>query len=222
MIVQPLQIRTWTTPITERTRAKRRVRDAYAVELVKTFGALTREQIQHLLFRFPSGDEKCRQRLRVLWKQGKLKRGRCDVTDSYAYWVEKPKQLEHCILVNWVLIKYLPSLKLAYREYITPHLRADALLILESGVYFVEVHRSARFDKVPKYTALLEDEEAWVHEWWAGKQKKKFPGVIVVSDFDLSSQIQEQNKYGIRFQVHSSKEVIDSCLQNSSDVVWVR
>lgn len=216
MRLKHAQIQGWTSPLEEYGRKKMKKRDGRVGAILGAFRSLTREQIQILLFDFPTGKTKCRQRLAALTRAGKVKRGRSDLTRAYCYWLaggEKPKQMEHLLLRNWVIVRLLPRLLYCDTEYITPYVRPDALLITTGGVFFLEAQRNvAKFDKVPKYEALFQDHAAWVSGSWAGiGQKKQFPSVLVITDGSaeaLRNRIEADSTLGLRFKVYSLEEVV--------------
>lgn len=207
-----------------------RKRDGETVAAVEAVGSLAREQVQMLLF--GSGKmarKKCQERLKVLTDRKKLKRGRCDVTDSYIYWLDKkPGHIEHRILLNWVYIAARAqgfTVKAYITEYYTGEqsVQPDALLVLADGSryipLFIEMQRvcnNSIFDKVPKYTDYFLS-ELWMEKEWPEKTengRKRFNRILVVTDggekekAKLEQTINDHNKKGLRFIVAALDEVI--------------
>lgn len=224
-LVQLANLQAWTGATLQNGGAKRSVagaagarqRDGAVLEAVQAMGALTREQVQALFFPFPTGAEKSRQRLVTLWRQGKVKRGRCDTSPSFVYFTERPKQIDHLVIANWVVIRALQlQVYTCYREFITPHIRPDLLLVFKGEVmdpWFVEVQRVvSNFDaKVEKYTTLLHDHDAWVNNWWSQRPgKRKFPRILVVtdgSDYYKQRLVESTRDSGLVFEVVTLTEL---------------
>lgn len=132
------------------------------MEYIELLGALNTNQIKELVF--PKSLRKAQQRLQAL--SPKLNRVRPCIDSPYIYFYDKPKQLEHVILRNWIYIwlskKYVISNW--QNEVDLGVLRCDALCKLKSPLEdrwaFIEVERDSKnkFDKVEKYNLLYENE----------------------------------------------------------------
>lgn len=204
-----------------------REREGKMYDTLQSVGSLTREQIE-LLF-YNGMTNKCQQRLKALYDRKKLQRGRCDVSDSYCYWLDKkPGKIDHVILCNWVYCqahKEGIDIKAWVREYKTDYFVADAFSIfIVDGRYtplFIEMQREinhSKFDKVEKYSDYFKSEE-WAKKSWAKPidGKIKFPHILVVTDGDtskLENIIKEENRIGLRFIVVSLQDLnLRKCLQ---------
>ena len=190
---------------------------------------LETEQIRLLLFRHgfknvESGRRKTQERLLALYRREKVHRWAADAPltkPAYIYSLEAKKGRDaHRLDVNWVRLWFtLPARRWRYHKVYNFHyeqdfgfLRADGLVGLNNYVtkknlfFFVEMDRSPRnvFDKVPKYTRLME-EKGYGDRWWV-RLTDSFPDVLVVTTSEARKKeielvIQEQNKAGLVFEV---------------------
>lgn len=185
-------------------------------DFISAAGAATRRQVQAALF----GDgEAAGWRARVLLKRlydaGVLRRGRCDVAGDYVYWAgEKPGDINHTVMVNWVYLHLNKSglLDEFRREVDCGHLVADAFFVLASRPFYLEFQRTVNkrpFDKVEKYAAYCES-CSWDAPGWPAPGK--FARVLLVTDTHIEKArltriIERQPTGGVSWVLLTLKEL---------------
>lgn len=163
-----------------------------------------------------------------------LKRSRLSGNESYFYYTEKPKQIEHRLGVNWVYVwqtlKYrkLPDYRINFfqHEDTYENLRADALMLVQntfkkvnifSFVEFDIAESGNDFDKVTLYNDLYEKNEISSRAWF--KLATGFPSVVIVTTgskqriFDRMGE----NRNGLEFEVYTLDEIRRECLYGGSN-----
>lgn len=178
--------------------------------------SLTREQVQLVVF----GDTgyarwKCRSVLKRLCDTGKLKRGRCMVSNDYVYFSGRPPdKIDHLIQVNWVWVALVLTGKLDYFEnepdcgVVIP----DAYFILDGKPYFLELHRAVnqrKFDKIQKYAEYYRS-GAWNKDDWP--MPGKFARIVVVVEVGMDVEkirkvVKVDNKEGLWVNVVTLEQV---------------
>lgn len=195
--------------------AKGYQRDSRIVAEIQEMKALTTEQVRYLYFRgLRYGLRKAQERLLKLVREGRLKRVR--VGAEFAYYVERPGQLDHAVAVNWcrVFLEICFSLQdrfVAWEQPDYSFMRPDGLFVSENVVtgetrgWFVEADLSDgnRFDKVELYTELFES-GAYEKEWWV-ERMQRFPQILIatVRETAVKRTVKEGNAAGLRFTVKS-------------------
>lgn len=202
-------------------RAKGFYRDRAIVELINQHRCLNTEQVQALIFPgMRAGRRKCQQRLKKLCDSGRLKRWRYSLEESYTYHAGgDPGRLEHCVLLNWLIIWHRRSLKSWEELHSVTYepdykfIRPDALLATKNMVtgkykfYFCELDRawsSNKFDKVQKYNELYASEN-YSGDWWVG-HTEAFPPILIATTNEkqvkkIQDAIKKDNKHGLDFKV---------------------
>jgi hypothetical protein len=204
-------------------------RDNQIMLTLEEHKALTTEQITALLFRFAYGQRKAQERLLKLYQRGNVSRSK--LNGSYAYYFERPGQLEHLIGVNWIRIWLQVtcaswekvesfSYEMKYRE-----LRTDGFAAIKNTVTgkhrfcFIEYDRTVNntFDKVPKYGKLYTSGN-YATSWWV-ELTNRFPAILVVSEKraeQIRKIVKEQNSAGLEFKAYSldeiRKEAVEKCM----------
>jgi len=192
-------------------------RDNSVVERIHTNRCLNAEQVQVLLFPLTaSGKRKCQQRLKRLTEQFRLKRWRYDLEQPYAYFRERIEQINHTVLLNWVVIWIERNLKSWEEIYSVDYnydmkiLVTDCFIAIKNiftGQFefiFIEMdvhHPGNDFDKVRKYNNLF---GKLPDQWWV-KQTKRFPKTLLVTDSErklkkIRKLIELENKNGLEFE----------------------
>jgi hypothetical protein len=205
------------------------LRDKEILALVNRCKILNTEQIKLLLFHDVS-ERMARKRLQRLVEKEFLQRDRLSIAEPYFYWpvgCKRPGQIDHSLAVNWVYTWL--NLKLSKwerlhsfeRELDYKILRADGLAAINNTVskqfdfHFVEMDRAEsgnNFDKVSKYTTLYLS-ESYTNTWWA-KLAHRFPGIVIVTTGKkerIEERIKLGNSEGLRFKVHTLKEIKEEC-----------
>ena len=192
-------------------------RDNSVIERVVSHRCLNAEQVQVLLFSLTtSGKRKCQQRLKRLTDQLRLRRFRYSFEEPYAYFRTEIKQIEHTVLLNWVVIWIERGLKSWEEIYSVNYnygmgiLIADCFIAIKNtitGIFrfiFIEMdihHPENQFDKVRKYNRLYENIP---DQWWI-KLTKRFPAVLLVTNNErklkkINELIKSENKNGLEFR----------------------
>jgi hypothetical protein len=207
-------------------------RDAELLLGIERYRALDTAQVQHLFFRFPTGQRKAQQRLLALTEAHKLTRTHAKKTGGYIYTLEeKAGLLEHLVALNWVRLWVEQSL----HSWETLHawnyeqdyrvLRSDAFCAVKNlltGAYrfsFVELDRGTnKMDKIERYCKLY-NEEGYASWWWS-KLTNHFPPVLIVTTqpgrvSGIKRAIAETNSAGLEFEVRLlddvREEVVTCC-----------
>ncbi len=158
---------------------------------------------------------KSRSVMRKLYDSGRVKRGRCMVSDDYVYYPNRPPdKIDHLIQVNWVWVYLMLTGKLDHFENEPDYgdLIPDAYFIFDGKPYFLEFHRSVnqrKFDKISKYAAYLESEQWDTDDW---PMPGKFARIIVVTETEkdavkLRGVVARDNKAGLWVKVVTLEEV---------------
>ena len=194
-------------------------RDKQIISLVTTLGALTTEQVRLLCFdglKKASAIRKSQERLKRLCDTGRLRRVRHGQT--YAYYLERPRHIDHLLTVNWcyayLAVRLTPWERLVWDRPDYGFLRPDALGIIENTVtkaargWYVEADLSSnRFDKVRIYNRLYESDK-YSGEWWA-VGAKAFPSVFVITERAalVQAAIIRENTHGLKWDVRTPDDV---------------
>lgn len=185
-------------------------RDAELVGLVDYLKALSREQLQALVFGTGAYAEwKAQERLRVLTRRGELHRGRCSVTDSYVYWRGRwPGNLDHLVLANWIYVLARPEEW--HAEYSLGAIVADAFFIEDGAPHFLECHRSVNRSsfaaKVEGYVDYYES-LAWDTEDWP--TPRRFAKLVVLTDAPevVRRAIGAKDRVGLRWAIVTPDDI---------------
>lgn len=160
-------------------------------------------------------------------QKGRLRRFQTTKDDPYIYYGvgdKKKAQFEHQIIVNWIyvwFIKTLRSWEKLYR-FDGPQdygiLKNDAFVVKrntwtgEHRFYFVEaeVNNHSPFNKVRLYNRLYE--EGRYLDWWWARLANGFPDVLVVCEnqkrlAEARRSVERENKHGLGFAVKSLEEL---------------
>lgn len=196
------------------------------------------DQIHHLFFgNIPTGLKKAQQRLKILHKQGRLKRFRPTIDEPFIYYTDKKKaQYEHQIIINWVYIWFISTLKnweKLYRfDYAQNYgiLECDAFVakrniwIGEHRFYFVEceVNSHLPFEKVKKYNRLYEEERYL--DWWWVPLASGFPRILIVCTDqkrlnEVKQAMKQDNVNGLEFVIQSLDDLKGEIINESNCVV---
>lgn len=215
-------------------------RDERILRYLETLEMLDTEQIQCLVFRsIKSSLRTAQRRLAELKKAKRLNRFRFGDDMPYVYHLGRPPKpitVLHSLMRNWVYVWF--NMNLGANEYIyywkaeeqMPFVHPDAFLVVKNQVtgaytfYFIEIDRGTsrnEFDKVPLYTMLAET-GAYADTWWASKVTT-FPTVVVVTDSTarmdyIKSQIVEQNRLGLNFNLRLFSALRKECLERVQSV----
>lgn len=194
-------------------------RDKQIISLVTTLGALTTEQVRLLCFdglKKASAIRKSQERLKRLCDTGRLRRVRHGQT--YAYYLERPRHMDHILTVNWCYV-YLAAMLTSWERLVWERpdygfLRPDAIGIIENTVtkatrgWYVEADLSSnRFDNVRLYNRMYESNK-YATEWWADGAKT-FPAVLVITERAalVQAAIIRENTHGLRWDVRTLDDV---------------
>lgn len=182
-----------------------RQRDQKVMELIARGGAFSRSQIQSLIFsNRKEGERICRRSLNRLYVRKKINKWVRSSHEPAIYYLRKPRQIEHALLINDVYCALIAQKKSWYHidfrwsyPILGGKVRADAMAIIYTQpdrkgkqVIFIEVerHPSKRFDKPEIYQKIFDAE--WSHEEWCVTTDKKyiFPTVLIVTEENLHLQ----------------------------------
>jgi hypothetical protein len=165
--------------------------------------------------------------LKKLCEAGKLRRGRCMVSNDYVYYLGRPPiRIDHFVQVNWVWVALILTGKLDSFENEPDYgaIIPDAYFVLDGKPYFLEFHRAVnqrKFDKIPKYAAYLESEQWDAPDW---PLPGKFARIIVVVETDkeadrLRKVVTVDNQAGLWIKVVTLDEIrkdVLKCLVSGS------
>lgn len=130
---------------------------------------------------FYPGVRRCQQRLKTLYKSNKISRHREDINSEYIYFITKPKQLKHAVLLTDFLREFskIAEIKSCKTEVFIGNLRADALIGYiykgKPGLAFIEIQIANTALDTLKYEKLFYS-ESWKEKLPA------FPIIIAVTD----------------------------------------
>ncbi|MBS4538234.1 hypothetical protein GOQ27_07150 [Clostridium sp. D2Q-11] len=153
-------------------------RDRKVIEFIEKFNVATTNIVAELFY--PSL-RVAQNRLKRLTEDKVLKRDRDHFTNQYLYYLKKPKQLNHCLLLVEFYQKVSKYVDIEYydKEVTIENLRADGLMIYryrsKKYIAFIEVQISNIPVDIDKYRKLYLSE----------KYKKYFPvfpKLIVISN----------------------------------------
>jgi hypothetical protein len=176
-------------------------RDKKALEYIEMLQALTTTQIQELVYK---NERKAQQRMLKL--SSRVNRTRPCIDWPYVYYYDKPAQLEHIILRNWVYI-YLSK---RYRVTDWQNgkdfgvLKCDAICrirsVMEDHWAFVEIERDSRneFNKLDLYNKLYE-QQGFVNSPLMKQlgNPPKFPKIII---YAANPKVVKYNHFGLNVQ----------------------
>lgn len=171
-------------------------RDDHIIKLINEGKAFTRKQVEQIIITNRKSSKRIAQHtLKRLYKQERIKKKVYAPQLPSVYYVERPKYLEHALLINEVYCSLLEQKGPGYRvewkwsySILNGKAIADAMAIIHLGtdrkVVFVEVERNPnkRFDKDEIYQSIYEDN--WINEEWAVIKNKTaiFPAILIVTD----------------------------------------
>lgn len=174
--------------------------------------ALTNRQIAAVVYSSTDyGYWKARHDTKRMYDAGLVKRARIFGTYDYVYYCgEKPKELEHLIMVNWAWVR-LHQLGVTHfeNEKQLDGLKPDGYFVYNEKPYFLEVERATKndFEKVALYTTYFES-QSWLTPEWPGGNR--FAPVLVITDETnntyIKNKIAKDNGRGIRFRVATMQE----------------
>ena len=201
-------------------------RDNLIVQAVDAYKVLDTEQIRIMFFHGIKRDRRTAQeRLAILSRRGRLKRGREAVDQPYHYYIQRQGQVAHRVGVNWVRLWLTGGLKswesihsFGYEiDYGT--LRCDGFAAVQNKVtgkmlfYFVEYDHatSNQFDKVTKYNRLFEQQP---ETWWTNLTDR-FPAIIVVTSrvHVIRKKVEQENTHGLEFRIYEFEQMRGECLE---------
>lgn len=174
-------------------------RDEHVVRLIKDGRAFTRRQVEQILITNRKSSKRIAQHvLRRLYKQERIRKKVYAPQLPSVYFIDKPKHMEHTLLINEVYCSLLAQKKSWQRiewKWSYPVLDiavADAMFSITTDkdriVIFLEVERnpSRRFDKDIKYESVFNAD--WVNEEWAVIKDRTaiFPTILVVTEDKLA------------------------------------
>jgi hypothetical protein len=122
-----------------------------------------------------------RRRLKILCRSHEIKRARDNINKEYIYFISKPKQLRHSVLLTDFLREFsgVATIESCKTEVAIGNLRSDALIgYREHGkryLAFVEVQISNSALDVQKYEKLY-----YSKEW--EKKLPQFPVIFAITD----------------------------------------
>lgn len=193
-------------------------RDEHVVRLIKDGRAFTRRQVEQILMTNRKSSKRIAQRvLQRLSKQERIKKKVYAPQLPSVYFIDKPKHMEHTLLINEVYCSLLsqkkPSYKIEWKwsySILNDMAIADAMITIYTErdrksrvVVFLEVERNParRFDKDVKYKTIYDAD--WVNEEWAVVKNNTaiFPTILVVTEDKLAI------KSDLNFIVASIEEV---------------
>jgi len=193
-------------------------RDERIVKLIQSGTALTRRQVEQVMFPNRKASKRIAQyALARLCKQERIKKWSQAPQLPTIYYARKPRQLDHVLLINEVYCALLAQKKSWYviewkwSYYILNGMvKADAMATIYTEpdrkgrkVVFVEVERntSKKFNKPEQYQRVYDAD--WVDEEWAIIKGNTaiFPTILIVTDDELVI------KSGLNFIVSSIDEV---------------
>jgi len=193
-------------------------RDDHIVKLIQTGKAFTRHQIEQIIVPKRKSSKRIAQRsLARLCAQERIKQWKRAPQFPSIYYVRKPRQLDHVLLINEVYCALLAQKKSWYvikwkwnYAILGGMVVADAMAIIhmepdgrDRRVMFVEVERNPgkRFDKPEQYQRVYDAD--WVDEEWAVIKGNTaiFPTILIVTEDKLDV------KSNLNFIVASIKQV---------------
>lgn len=174
-------------------------RDERIVKLIQSGTALTRRQIEQVMFSNRKSSKRIAQyALARLCKQERIKKWSRAPQLPTIYYSRKPKQLDHVLLVNEVYCA-LHTQKKSWQilEWKWHYSILDGMVIADAmatiftepdrkgrKVVFVEVERnpSKRFDKPEIYQSVYDAD--WIREEWSVIKNNTaiFPAILIVTD----------------------------------------
>lgn len=194
------------------SRTMGRIRCMSIINFVVERCSLTREQIQLAVFgKSDYATWKCRSILKKLCREGKLKRGRCMVSNDYVYFTGRPpNDINHLIQINWIWATLFLTDKLDYfqHEVDLGEVWPDAYFVYNSKPYFLEMHRSVnqrKFDKVPKYIEYAKSGKWDTPDW---PLPGKFARILIIAETEkeagrLRGIVERESTSGLNFTVRT-------------------
>jgi len=177
-------------------------RDERIVKLIQAGTALTRRQIEQVMFANRKSSKRIAQyALARLCKQERIKKWSRSPQLPTIYYARKPKQLDHVLLINDVYCALFTQKKPWYviewkwnYQILGGMVVADAMATIYTDpdrkgrkVVFVEVERNPgkRFDKPEQYQKVYDAD--WIREEWSVIKGNTaiFPTILIVTDADL-------------------------------------
>lgn len=143
-------------------------RDRKVIDFLNTFKVATTDTIQELFY--PSL-RVAQKRLKLMYENKLLKRTRDNFTSQYCYYIKKPKQMRHCLLLTdfYREMNRLTDIELFEKEITIDNIRPDGLIAYKykkkGFIACIEVQISNEPLDVEKYEKLFK----------SGKYKKYFP-----------------------------------------------
>lgn len=174
-------------------------RDERIVQLIRSGTAFTRKQIEQIIFSDIKSSKRVAQyALARLVKQGRIKKWIRARQLPTIYYLRKPKQLDHILLINEIYCEltrhgmsgYTIEWKWSY-PILGGMVIADAMVIITTGkerrAIFIEVelHPGKRFNKPEQYKKVFDSN--WVREEWCVMRNNTavFPAILVITDDKL-------------------------------------
>jgi hypothetical protein len=177
-------------------------RDDRIVKLIKDGRAFTRKQVEQILITNRKSAKRIAQHvLRRLCNQERIKKKVYAQQLPSVYFIEKPKQMEHALLINEVYCALLTQKKSWYQiewqwsySILNGKAIADAMVSIYTErdrkgrkVIFVEVERNParRFNKDEVYQSVFDAD--WVNEEWSVIKNNTaiFPTILIVTEDKL-------------------------------------
>ncbi|NLY46814.1 MAG: hypothetical protein GX053_12635 [Tissierella sp.] len=158
-------------------------RDRKVLDFIENFKIATTDTIQELFY--PSL-KVAQRRLKLLHDNKYIKRDREHFTSQFYYYIRKPKQLKHSLLLTdfYRELNKTSSIELFKNEFIIEDLRSDGFVAYElkgkKDIAFVEVEISNKGFDIEKYERLYKSMK------WR-KLFPKFPTIIAITDKPLPS-----------------------------------
>lgn len=174
-------------------------RDNHVVRLIKDGRAFTRRQVEQILITNRKSSKRIAQHvLRRLCKQERINKKVYAPQLPTVYFIDKPKHMEHELLINEVYCSLLAQKESWQRiewkwsySILNGKAIADAMFVIHDRkgriVVFLEVERnpSRRFNKDEIYQSIFDAD--WVNEEWAVIKDNTaiFPAILIVTEDKL-------------------------------------
>ncbi len=180
-------------------------RDKTVIDFIKDFKVATTDTIAELFY---PNLTIARRRLRTLTNEKALKRDRCNHTMQYYYYISKPRQLRHSLLITdfYRELNKICNIEFFENEFICENVRSDGLAVYqyknEYYVAFIEVQIANTPLDVKKYEKLY---RSAVYKNYFGEV---FPFIIAITDRKIPDTMLKIIK--INENLSNLKEVLDA------------
>lgn len=211
-------------------------RDKQLFQVIEKLGVLDTEQITCLFFPGNNGLKKAQRRLKKLYQNKKLLRGRESFSEPYYYYLGKrPGQIHHQLAVSWVYVWLKNRMRSGERlhsfdtEQDYRVLRADAFVAIKNNMAkryifnFIELDRSENnFDKASKYNTLYSTGK-YSSYWWV-PLANRFPAIIIVAENErrlrmIRERIRAENSCGLEFKTYLLEQIRGECIKCQSSII---